>query len=120
MRQCKRCNSARASRYYQQHKAGTPEQREYERQRLIRRHGLTPESFAAILHAQDGVCAICAGPLDKPMIDHDHAHCAGSYGCAECVRGILCLPCNTGIGLFREDVSLLKRASRYIAMSKPV
>lgn len=35
--------------------------------------------------------------------------------CGKCVRAILCSPCNTGLGLFKEDVDLLKRAAALLA-----
>jgi hypothetical protein len=28
-------------------------------------------------------------------IDHDHSHCPAKHGCPDCIRGILCAPCNT-------------------------
>jgi hypothetical protein len=39
-------------------------------------------------------------------VDHDH-------GTGE-IRGLLCVPCNNTLGLFREDPDLLKRAARYV------
>jgi len=30
------------------------------------------------------------------------------------VRGLLCYNCNAGVGMFREDTSLLKKAIKYI------
>lgn len=63
-------------------------------------HGTT---VAALLLRQ-GVtrpeCGSC-GATAKLGIDHDHRHCPGPNGCAECVQGWLCHPCNSAEGLLR-------------------
>lgn len=65
-------------------------------------------------------CAICRtedpGGKGGLHIDHDHRHCAGTYGCGLCYRGLLCHSCNTGLGLFRENPELLDAAAAYIRM----
>lgn len=62
--------------------------------RLRHFYGMTTEDAQAMLAAQDGLCAVCSTPLEYPSkqahIDHDHA--TGK------VRGVVCIPCNTGIG----------------------
>lgn len=71
-----------------------------------------------------GTCEICSAPLrlagfhqDKPFnIDHDHGCCPGEYGCEQCVRGLLCTPCNTALGRIEalQGQGLLERALNYI------
>lgn len=73
-----------------------------------RRFGLTLEEVAE-LHARP--CAICGatehgGRFGKPHIDHCHK--TGK------VRGVLCGHCNVGIGCFRDDPELLKKAAAYL------
>lgn len=56
-------------------------------------------------------CPICgkrtiAGVTSKIVLDHSHKN--GT------VRGWICDSCNTGIGRFKDDVELLKRAIKYI------
>jgi Recombination endonuclease VII len=74
-----------------------------ERRRTLRKYGLTQEQFDELLAAQDGRCAGCG--TDEPgakgwNIDHCH-----TYGH---VRALLCLPCNTIIGLADEDPAKLR------------
>lgn len=85
-----------------------------------RRHGITPERYLELLAAQGGGCAIC-GCLPENNernrrlhIDHDHDCCPGPYGCAECVRGLLCYRCNVGLGAFDDDAARLSRAATYL------
>lgn len=80
-------------------------------------HGLSPESFDAMLREQGGVCRICGEPETagrQLAIDHDAAHCPGRFGCPECVRGLLCNQCNRGLGFFGHDPELLRKAADYI------
>lgn len=73
------------------------------------KYGLTPESFAALLAAQNGQCACCGdGLLKTPHIDHIH----GSSPAI--VRGLVCSGCNTGIGQFKESTFRLRKAIQYL------
>jgi predicted nucleic acid-binding Zn ribbon protein len=53
----------------------------------------------------DGV-SLTSGKNKAPHIDHDHT--TGK------VRGILCASCNKGIGMLKEDTSVLQKAIRYL------
>lgn len=79
------------------------------RAKLKREYGLTVEQYAALVAAQDGRCAICGGPprlQRKLAIDHDHTTGA--------VRGLLCGPCNVGIGALGDTAEGVERAVRYL------
>lgn len=72
------------------------------------RYGLTPAQVEEM--AATG-CAICGttdwpGRHNRPHVDHCHA--TGR------VRGILCSECNVGLGKFKDDPDLLRRAVEYI------
>lgn len=57
-------------------------------------HGTTTERLLALNGSSIPECAVCGSP-DGLQVDHDHSHCPGPKGCAECVRGYLCRACNT-------------------------
>jgi|TARA_B110000211_G_scaffold83353_1_gene97471 hypothetical protein len=87
----------------------------------IKTYGLTLEQYEAMVEYQDHKCKICGIPetensLDKNgnpkrlSIDHDHE--TGQ------IRGLLCNPCNTALGSFRDNVESLQRAILYLEGSK--
>ncbi len=62
----------------------------------------------AVLKAQGGRCAICRTKRfdrKRPCLDHDHD--------TGMVRGVLCLNCNLGLGLFKDDIDALLAAADY-------
>lgn len=79
--------------------------RKYARENPGRRYGLTTDQFREIESVQAGLCMICRRP-QRLSVDHDH--CSGK------VRGLLCQPCNLGIGTFGDDPKLLRAAAEYL------
>jgi hypothetical protein len=74
------------------------------------RYGLTPQQVEEMAKAG---CAICGttnwpGRHNRPHVDHCHR--TGK------VRGILCSECNTGLGKFKDDPALLRRATEYVSV----
>ena len=74
-------------------------------------YGISPEQYEAMMTAQGGVCAICRRPEwkgkgNRPHTDHDHV--TGQF------RGILCGPCNNGLGMFGDDPARLRAAITYL------
>ena len=62
-----------------------------------------------MLFQQEGRCKLCGDPMmrkQEPYIDHAHTK-------DNRVRGLLCIPCNTGLGWF-ENVGLQK-VMNYVA-----
>jgi hypothetical protein len=81
----------------------------------VRRQGYSPDEYQALLDKQRGQCAICGvreghlscrGRKCRLAIDHDHQTGA--------VRGLLCNNCNRGLGRFKDSVTLLEAAARYL------
>lgn len=76
--------------------------------RLGWKYGLTRAQYDEM--AEKG-CAICGGqPSDRLYVDHDHK--------TGMVRGLLCHQCNSGLGMFKDDKSLLAKAIEYLTASK--
>ena len=78
---------------------------------LVRKYGITAVEADALLEKQDGVCAICQKIPDAISgaswhIDHDHS--TGE------VRGVLCHHCNTALGNFFDDLTIIGRAMNYL------
>ena len=80
----------------------------------VGRHGLTLDQFAALFESQGGLCAICATPLDRPHIDHDHLCCGGVESCGSCVRGLLCASCNHMLGKAHDQPHVLSAGADYL------
>ena len=62
-----------------------------------------------MLADQDHKCAICLTDewgSQGPCVDHCHDTLR--------VRGILCSPCNTGLGGFKDNPYMMKRAANYV------
>lgn len=94
-------------------------ERNYERLKINRRnsqlrilYGITHADYEALLESQGGACAICGATsprkTNKKHFSVDHCHDTGK------VRGILCDPCNNGLGRFNDDPQLLRSALEYL------
>lgn len=70
------------------------------------KYGLSEEDYEKI----PKICTIYRA-TEKLRIDHSHQ--SGR------VRGMLCNHCNTGLGLFRDDPTLLYRAADYVLGALP-
>jgi hypothetical protein len=79
------------------------------------KYGLDRDSYNRLVDSQGGRCAICGiVPELLLVVDHDHSCCPGKKTCGECVRGLLCNRCNTGIGYLQDSAAILTSAARYI------
>lgn len=81
---------------------------------LVRKYGITQHDYNALLASQGGVCGICGsddpskGRAGNKFFCVDHDHITGR------VRGLLCVPCNTGLGRLGDNVASLERAIAYL------
>lgn len=81
-----------------------------------RYYGISLAEYGEMLLAQNGVCAICQKPEEnkiggKPTpLAVDHCHKKGG------VRKLLCAKCNQGLGSFKDDPELLRRAAEYLEL----
>lgn len=85
---------------------------------IWRTYRVTPERLQGMLESQGG-CAICHTPSPRGdrrwHIDHDHSCCPGKTSCGKCVRGVLCGTCNSGLGMFRDSLEILRSAQHYLS-----
>lgn len=88
----------------------------------LRRYNLTEERVADMLADQGDACPICSTSFEGRRswhVDHDHACCNERAGCCgKCVRGLLCGPCNRGLGLFGDDAGRLRLAADYLTSDR--
>lgn len=77
-------------------------------------YGITVAEYDHLLAKQGGKCAIC-GSADprgrkgaKRYFGVDHCHITGV------VRGLLCMPCNTGIGNLGDSPAVVSAALAYL------
>lgn len=83
------------------------------------RYALTADAYVDLVSAQGDSCAICG--TDEPggrnarwCIDHDHSCCPGERTCGNCIRGLLCLRCNSGLGMFADNIYNIQAALSYL------
>jgi len=73
------------------------------------RYGLSEEEYCKLRDAQGNQCAICgvkaAGDWDL-CVDHHHG--------TNVVRGLLCKPCNTALGMAKENILILYAMVQYL------
>lgn len=85
-------------------------------QHLKYKYGITHEQFYAAWDSQKGECAICSSALPDLMTYEskrrgyaiDHNHDTGEF------RGILCLKCNSLLGMAGDSPRILAKAIGYL------
>lgn len=84
-----------------------------ERRRTLRSYGITQDQYDFMLGEQGGGCAICGrtdpGRRLQAHFSIDHCHITGL------VRGLLCHPCNLGIGYLQDSPDIMRAAAAYVA-----
>jgi hypothetical protein len=96
--------NARSRAHYHTHKhdSASPKRRAH-----LRRYGISPAEYDALLAKQGGACAICR-KRSKQRLCVDHCHVTGM------VRGLLCHECNGALGYLRDDQASLVAALAYL------
>jgi hypothetical protein len=81
---------------------------------LKRKYGIGLAEYSQMFMAQGGKCAICGSDYgghrnaEQKALAVDHDHKTGK------VRGLLCEPCNQGIGKLKDDYKILRQAADYL------
>lgn len=86
----------------------------YKAQRL-RKFGISLGEYKELLNINNEKCIICDNecPSGRNLaLDHDHK--------TGILRGLLCINCNKGLGNFKDNVELLKKAIEYLETSEEV
>jgi recombination endonuclease VII len=78
--------------------------------RLVKNYGITLQELRDRAEKQGHKCAICGtsepGGTGTWSVDHDHKTAKN--------RDLLCNSCNLGLGKFKDDANLLRRAAAYL------
>jgi hypothetical protein len=80
---------------------------------LKRHYGMTVGEFDDMVRGQDNKCAICGNPPSingRLYVDHNHE--------TNSIRGLLCVKCNSGLGMFNDDIVLIKKSLKYLLKYK--
>lgn len=78
------------------------------------KYGMSYQDVVSMLAAQNGRCSICKDQIavsqdevrNTAHVDHDHE--------SGIVRGLLCSKCNTGLGMFKDNIRNLAQAIVYL------
>ncbi len=81
--------------------------------KLKRKYGISLDEYQQKLENQNYSCKICGSKVAQESNPDrnfavDHCHTTGK------VRGLLCIKCNTGLGMFKDNSDLIIAAYNYI------
>ena len=94
---CKACSAILAANYRKEHPM----------KKAAIKYKVEEHEVARIWTSKN--CEICgASPKDGKRLCIDHNHTTGK------LRGLLCDKCNTGLGMYKENITLLKKAITYL------
>lgn len=79
----------------------------YRRKHLKKKFGLSESEYLQMVTEQQGKCLICRQvPTKRLFVDHCHE--------TTTVRGLLCGPCNSLLGMAQDSVEILTAAIEYL------
>jgi hypothetical protein len=87
---------------------------------LKHHYNVSSEWYESKLKEYRYSCEICGlsvqeGDYTTLTVDHDHSCCDGkTRSCGLCVRGLLCMACQTGLASFKDKTTSLHRAIEYL------
>jgi hypothetical protein len=109
---CKQCTSMSRKDYYFK-RGGKEKQAKRSFSFNLKKYDLTLEEYNKLFEEQNGRCYICLSTEShrtktRYKLVVDHCHTTGK------VRGLLCHHCNVGLGHFKDNTDLLKKAIEYL------
>lgn len=77
------------------------------------KYGITEIEYKKMLEQTNHCCEICGSkevdnPENKEKLCIDHCHSTGK------IRGLLCRNCNSAIGLFKDNIDVIKNSVKYL------
>lgn len=104
---CKICTNIQAKKY---HKKNPERSKKYN---LLRKFNLNLTNYNEMLKKQNNVCKICLQhEKNNRNLAVDHCHKTNK------IRGLLCTQCNTGLGLFNDNIDTMLKAINYLKQTK--
>lgn len=73
---------------------------------------MTLEEYNSASDRQSGLCLICNKKEEGKRLNVDHSHKTGK------VRGLLCGPCNRGLGDFKDNTEAMLKAIEYLKINE--
>jgi len=108
-KECRSCRSAYKKAYALAH----PEKHRVKaRNGTIKKYGISPEDYNRMFNEQGGKCAICGSHQSEfnRSLSIDHCHTTGK------VRMLLCINCNSLLGMAKDDKNILEKAQAYLTL----
>lgn len=109
---CVKCNAVSKRKYPDM------DRKTYRRNwQLKKKYGLDYGEFEAFWIVFQGICQICGKRMKRPtagkgqdldVVAVDHDHKTGEF------RGLICNGCNKGLGFFKDNIELLRKATNYL------
>lgn len=91
------------------------ERKQFAFSRRLTRFRMSEDEFWGQLAEQQWMC-VCGVAIDEStlFIDHDHACCPNEGSCGRCVRGFLCVNCNTALGHLKDSPDRAMSLAAYL------
>lgn len=109
---CKLCFNKKKRDYYHKHHSNSTFKKKKQNTHLTghlrRNYGITREDYDAMVESQNGTCYVCHQDNGERRLHVDHNHTTGE------VRKLLCSPCNTALGMSKENKNILQKLIDYI------
>jgi hypothetical protein len=80
--------------------------------RLKRKYNLSIDEYETLIESQNNSCKVCGTHAKnnlKGKLYIDHCHTTGK------VRGLLCMKCNSALGLLNDDKTLIQNLLDYLS-----
>jgi hypothetical protein len=75
---------------------------------IAKKYNISEKEYFEMLNNQNNKCSICKEEISDKTAVVDHNHASGK------VRDLLCRNCNTGLGMFFENIFNFKNAVTYL------